>query len=392
MMKIYFWLLLILLHSCNHKQAVSQKKIQCGSERIDDYLALVKDKPVGVVANQTSLVDGTHLVDSLIGLGVEIKKIFAPEHGFRGMADAGEWIKNGMDSITGLPVVSLYGKHKKPAKEDLEDIAWMIFDIQDVGVRCYTYISTLHYVMEACAENGKPLLILDRPNPNGHYVDGPMLDTAYRSFVGMHPVPLVHGMTIGEYAQMINGEKWLKNGVHCDLIVVSCDHYTHDSLYQLPVKPSPNLPNMTAIYLYPTLVLFEGTVMSVGRGTDFPFQVIGHPGMEQFPFRFMPRSIPGVSTNPKHLGKVCYGEDLREQTAAISKIQVPYLIRFWKAFPEKEKFFQSFFDKLAGSDTLRTHIQNGMSDTAIWNSWEKELQAFKKVREKYLLYPDFHKE
>jgi uncharacterized protein YbbC (DUF1343 family) len=291
------------------EQSVAQesKPLVLGAERIDVYLKELKGKRVGLVVNQTSTIMHTHLVDTLKSLGINIKKVFAPEHGFRGDHSAGAVIKNGIDDKTGLPVVSLYGSTKKPSVEMLADIDIMVFDIQDVGVRFYTYISTMHYVMEACAEQGKKVVVLDRPNPNGFYIDGPVLQEAYKSFIGMHPIPLVHGLTVAELAKMINGEKWLKNGVQCSLVVVPCLNYNHQTLYQLPIKPSPNLPNMNSVYLYPYLGLFEGTNVSIGRGTELPFQVVGRPGFKGS-YSFTPKNIPGIADDPKFEGKLCGGE------------------------------------------------------------------------------------
>ena len=291
--------------------SVFSDEVRVGAEDVPSYLPLIQAKKVAIVANATSVVKGTHLVDTLLTLGVEVKRVFAPEHGFRGKADAGEHVNDEVDAATGLPIISLYGKNKKPSKEQLTEIQAVVFDIQDVGVRFYTYLSTLHYVMEACAENDIPLIVLDRPNPNGFYIDGPMMESGFESFVGLHPVPLVYGMTIGEYAQMINGEGWLANGASCDLTVVKCQAYDHEILYELPIPPSPNLPNMSSVYLYPSLALFEGTVVSVGRGTDFPFQVVGHPDFEPGPFRFTPAPNEGAKY-PKLEGVKCKGLDLRE--------------------------------------------------------------------------------
>ena len=373
-------------------KAVSQSNVKAGAERTDAYLPLLKEKRIGIIANQTSLINSTHLVDSLQSLKVNVRKIFSPEHGFRGDADAGEHVKSYKDKKTGIEVVSLYGDMKKPKKEVLDEIDLMIFDIQDVGVRFYTYTSTMHYVMEACAENNVPFLVLDRPNPNGFYVDGPVLDMKYSSFVGMHPVPLVHGMTIGEYAKMINEEGWLKNGVKCNLQVIPCENYTHKTLYHLPVKPSPNLPNMTAIYLYPVLCLFEGTVISVARGTDFPFQAIGHPNLINSKFYFTPVSMPGAK-NPLYKGKKCYGYDYRKNGAEYflqnKKLNLQILIETYKNLKDRVKFFTNFFTKLAGNTTLRKQIEAGVIEADIRKSWEKDLEQFKNIRKKYLLYEDF---
>ena len=370
------------------------KRITVGAERTDQYLPLLEGKRVAVVANQTSVFNDAHLVDVLIAKGVDLKKVFAPEHGFRGVADAGELLQDGKDKKTGKPVISLYGKNKKPTAEQLTDVDVVVFDIQDVGARFYTYISSMHYVMEACAEQGKQFIVLDRPNPNGFYVDGPILEEDEKSFVGMHPVPIVHGMTVGEYAQMINGEEWLKNGAQCELNVISCMGYDHDSSYELPIPPSPNLPNMSAIYLYPTLCLFEGTYLSVGRGTDKQFQIIGAPNLEVGSFRFTPESMQGAK-HPKHEGQECRGFDLGTfgefYMRNTRRIYLFWLLNIYKALNEEEraKLFDPFFDKLAGTTKLREQIQQGKSEEEIIASWADGLAAFKEVRSKYLLYKDF---
>lgn len=371
--------------------AADDKRIVTGAERTAFYLPRLAGKRVAVVTNQTGQVAGVPLVDTLLALKVNVVKVFAPEHGFRGEADAGEHVASGVDRKTGLPVVSLYGKHKKPTAEDLRDVDLLVFDIQDVGVRFYTYMGTLHYVMEACAELGKPLLVFDRPNPNGFYVDGPVLDTAYRSFVGMHPVPLVHGMTIGEYAAMINGEGWLKGGGRCALAVIPCIGYDHAMFYELPVRPSPNLPNMAAVYLYPSLGLFEGTIVSVGRGTDLPFQCIGYPGAGIGSYTFTPRSVPGAK-DPPYKGQQCTGMDLAEYGRFFTRLEpqlhLHWLIGFHQACADRGAFFTPFFDKLAGGTALRTSIQAGQDEEHIRASWKPALDAFKRIRAKYLLYDD----
>ena len=373
--------------------ACAGRPVLPGAYDMERYLPLLEGKRVAVVANQTSRVGEAHLVDTLLARGVKIVRIFSPEHGFRGEAGAGESVRDGVDTRTGLPIVSLYGKHRKPLPEDLADVDVVIFDIQDVGVRFYTYISTLHLVMEACAEQGKEMIVLDRPNPNGFYVDGPVLDTAYRSFVGMDPVPVVHGMTPGEYARMLNGEKWLKKGVQCRLTVIPCRNYTHRSIYELPVRPSPNLPNMRAVYLYPSLCFFEGTIMSVGRGTDFPFEVYGHPEYPDHTFSFTPRSIPGAAPHPKYEGQTCYGVDLRNIPLRFLRdngmLVLDWLLDAYDEMGKKEEFFNAYFDKLAGSDQLRKQILAGKDKYTIRASWKKDLEAFKKIRKKYLLYPNF---
>jgi uncharacterized protein YbbC (DUF1343 family) len=368
---------------------VKAQEIVVGAKQLDRYLPMLKSKRVALVVNQSSLIDGIHLVDELLINGIKIVKIFAPEHGFRGDADAGEHIKNGRDKATKLPIISLYGKHKKPTKKDLKGIDIVVFDIQDVGVRFYTYLSTLHYIMEATAENKIPLIVLDRPNPNGARVDGEVLNFSYKSFVGMHPVPILYGMTIGEYAKMINGEGWLDGNLKANLKVIPLKNYTHSSFYSLPVKPSPNLPNELSIYLYPSLALMEGTVFSVGRGTNMQFQVYGNPLYRKREFSFIPYPQKGAK-HPKHQGRICYGKDLRfENIDLTSGLNLNYLIDAYKNYPNKKKFFLKnlFFDKLAGSDRLRRQIEAGIDAKEIKKSWEKELNDFKEIRAKYLIYP-----
>ena len=392
LIKHSIYILLIALATGNSIYA-QQEKLLVGADQTDQYLPLISHGKVGVVANHSSIIGKTHLVDSLLTLKIKVKKIFCPEHGFRGDGDAGEFIRNYADKKTGLPVISLYGSHKKPTAKDLKGIDVMIFDMQDVGVRCYTYISTMHYVMEACAEQGITLIILDRPNPNGFYVDGPVLDTAYRSFVGLHPVPLVHGMTIGEYAQMINGEKWLRNGIQCSIKVIPCKNYSHDMIYTLPVRPSPNLPNQTAVLLYPSIGFFEGTCISIGRGTDFPFQIFGHPSLPDIGFSFTPVEKVGASKNPPYKNEKCYGYDLREYSVKYFKdnprINLEWLIFAYKMFKDKDKFFNSYFVNLSGTPKLKKQIEQGFDAEMIEESWKKPLDSFKTIRKKYLLYPDF---
>lgn len=385
-----------LLFSQNYKidgKIITAKDIKTGADQTEVYLPLLKNKQIGIVSNQTSLIGKMHLIDSLLSLRINIKKVFCPEHGFRGDSEAGAKIENNIDSKTNLPIISLYGKNKKPGKADLNGLDIVIFDIQDVGVRFYTYISTLHYVMEACAENNIQLIVFDRPNPNGYYVDGPVLDPKFSSFVGMHKVPIVHGMTIGEYAEMINGEKYLSNQLKCNLKVVKVLNYSHKDYYILNVKPSPNLTNMNAVYLYPSLCLFEGTVMSIGRGTFKPFQIIGHPLLENTDYSFTPASIKGMSENPPYKGEICNGYDLSEFSTAIlrseAKLNLFWLIDTYKRLFNKTKFFNDFFDKLAGNDLLRKQIIEGKSEEEIKSSWETDLKVFKDIRKKYLLYPDF---
>jgi uncharacterized protein YbbC (DUF1343 family) len=360
-----------------------------GAYQIELYRPLIEGKSVGIVANQTSMVGQTHLVDNLLGIGINIRVIFAPEHGFRNLADAGERIKGSKDPQTGIPVISLYGNHVKPTPEDLEGLDIILFDIQDVGVRFYTYLSTLHYVMEACAENNVRCIVLDRPNPNGFYIDGNIADTTHRSFVAMHPVPVVHGMTVGEYGQMINGEGWLKNSVKCELTVIRCKNYTHKTFYELPVKPSPNLPNQTSVYLYPSICFFEGTNISLGRGTPFPFQIYGSPLLPDRGFSFIPESVPGA-TNPPLRGVKCYGTDLRnaikDNLVPSPEINLEWVIDAYNYYPDKDKFFTSYFDVLAAGPKLREQIQEGMSEEEIRATWKEGLAAFGKIRAKYLLY------
>lgn len=366
-----------------------QKILQLGCERTEQYLPMLKGKNVALVVNHTTIFSNRrHLADSLLSLGINIKIIFAPEHGFRGDASAGETIQNGIDAKTGVAIASLYGKNKKPSAQQLAGIDVVIFDIQDVGVRYYTYPSTMHYVMEACAEHNKQCLILDRPNPNGHYVAGPVLDKKFASFVGLNPVPIVHGLTSGELAQMLNGEGWLEGGKKCDLSVVACQNYHHQMPYELPVAPSPNLPNRQSILLYPSICLFEGTEISVGRGTDTQFQVLGGPSTSYGSYSFTPQDKPGA-INPMHEGKALYGEDLRQVNALKEKFTLKYVISYYKKAPNKEKFFSSpsFFDKLAGTDRVRKMIMEGKSEKEICKTWETELAQFNQLRKKYLLYP-----
>lgn len=360
-----------------------------GANQINLYKDLIENKSIAIVANQTSIVGKTHLADTLLRMGINISAIFAPEHGFRDLADAGDSIENGKDPETGVRVISLYGSHVKPTVEDLKGIDIVLFDIQDVGVRFYTYISTLHYVLESCAENNVKCIILDRPNPNGFYFDGNIADTAYRSFVGMDPVPVVHGMTVGEYAGMLNGEGWLKNNVKCDLTVIKCKDYTHKTFYELPVKPSPNLPNQTSIYLYPSICFFEGTNVSLGRGTSYPFQVFGSPELPDRGFSFTPESVPGAK-NPPLLGKKCFGTDLRDaiknKIIPSPQINLDWIISAYRDYPDKSKFFLPYFDVLASGPRLREQIQKGISAEEIRISWKDGLKKFAKIREKYLLY------
>lgn len=377
---------------------ISLKAQRPGACQVDKYLSLLQGKRVAVCANQTSLVEQKHLVDTLLSYRINVKKIFCPEHGFRGKAEAGAHIASSTDSRTGLPIISLYGNNKKPQPEQMKDLDVVVFDLQDVGCRFYTYISTLHYVMEAAAENHVQVVVLDRPNPNGYFVDGPVLEPKYRSFVGMHPVPVVYGMTIGEYAQMINGEGWLANGAQCDLTVVPIAFYNHDTRYALPVAPSPNLPTEESIYLYPSLCFFEGTNISIGRGTFTPFEIYGSPTFQEGDYTFTPKPIPGVSENPPCKNQTCKGFQLTEIAKeglrkGDNQLQLDYLLNAYRLYPNKENFFTnaSFFDKLAGTDQLRKQIAAGKTAEEIRQSWKPGLDSFMTVREKYLLYPDFSK-
>lgn len=363
-------------------------KIIVGAERFDAYSKYITGKKIGIVANQTSFLssENQHLVDFLISKEISVSKVYAPEHGFRGTADAGEHIKDGVDSKTGIPIISLYGNNKKPTQKQLENIDIMIFDIQDVGARFYTYISTLHYVMEACAEAGIPVMILDRPNPNGHYIDGPILEKEHKSFVGMHPVPVVHGMTIAEYAQMVNGEKWLEKNLNCDLIIIEMENYNHQKSYSLPIKPSPNLPNDQSINLYPSLCFFEGTPINAGRGTDMQFQIFGSPKLpeQKFSFSYTPQSNEGAK-NPKFKGELCYGKNLQDYPK-LNQINLEWLIETYEAYGKPKDFFTSFFTLLSGTKTLQQQIEKGMTSEEIRNSWKSGLAAYEKIRANYLIY------
>lgn len=368
--------LLLLTFSANAQY------LKLGAEKTNTYLPLIDTKRVAIIGNQTSMINNTHLLDSLLHLKVNVIKVFSPEHGFRGKADAGASIEDERDKETGIPIISLYGKNKKPEKEQLEEVEVLIFDIQDVGARFYTYISTLHYIMEAAAENNIPLIILDRPNPNGHYVDGPIRENKFKSFVGMHPVPIVHGMTIGEYAKMINGENWIPK--KCNLTIIKMENYTHETPYILPVKPSPNLPNTRSINLYPSLCLFEGTNISIGRGTKYPFQHFGAPCLSGN-YNFMPKSSEG-SKFPKHEDQKCFGIDLRSQDIYLEEINLDWLINAYENCSRKEEFFNNFFDKLAGTDKLRMQIIAGKKSREIKEIWKEGLEKFKTIRKKYLIY------
>lgn len=363
-----------------------------GAARFEQYVTSLKNKNVALICNQTSLVGKTFLADTLLSLGVHLTKLFAPEHGLRGTEDAGATIVNSTDVKTGLPVISLYGNHNKPTADDLKDVDVVLFDIQDVGVRFFTYISTMSYAMEACAKSKKDFIVLDRPNPNGFYVDGPVLQKNFTSFVGLHPVPIVYGMTEGEYAQMVNGENWLPDSLTCNLTVVRCSDYTHHSLYKLPVKPSPNLVNMQAVFLYPSTCLFEGCAVSCGRGTDRPFQFIGYPSFPDSLAHFTPKSMPGA-TNPPFVNQLCFGYDLSVFNYGYfesqHRIMLQWLIEFYQKSQSRSTFFTDYFDKLAGNSQLRTDIINGKTEQQIRDAWQPDLTAFKQIRKKYLLYPDF---
>ncbi|MEN9345371.1 MAG: hypothetical protein RLZZ60_840 [Bacteroidota bacterium] len=384
--KVYCFFLCLLFGAF-----MANAQIQTGAERSQLYLPELQNKRIALVVNQTSTIGSTHLVDSLLRLKVNIGVLFAPEHGFRGHASAGTTVQNGVDEKTGLKIISLYGSHKKPTAADLNNIDLIVFDIQDVGVRFYTYISTMHYMMEAGAENHIPVMVLDRPNPNGHYVDGPVLDTLFRSFVGMHPIPLVHGCTVGELAKMINGQGWLKGGKVCDLKVIPCANYTHQTPYVLPIKPSPNLQTQSAIYLYPSLGLFEGTVMSIGQGTNKPYQCFGSPAMDWGNWQFTPVSIPGVAEKPKFQGLPCTGFDLSDygfnKAYSASRINLDWLIMSYQLSKNKPAFFNDFIDKLAGTSKLRQQIIAGQTAESIRNSWQNELKTYNTMRKEYLLYP-----
>lgn len=388
--KILFFLILSIYSFA--QQSAINKALVVGANQTEKYVYKLNNKSIGIVANQTSVIlneDGSysHLIDSLLKLKINIKRVFAPEHGFRGDADAGEYVKNGSDKKTGLPIISLYGKNKKPALNYLKDIDIMIFDIQDVGVRFYTYISTLHYIMEACAEQKIPLIILDRPNPNGDYIDGPVLDMKYKSFVGMHPVPIVHGMTVGEYAKMINGESWLSDELHCDLTVIKVTNYSHSTVYEPPIPPSPNLPNYKSIRLYPSLCLFEGTSISVGRGTDDQFQVYGSPELNPMIYKYQFKPLPNKGAKfPKYQNKLCFGENLKN--SKINKgIQLNFILKAYENSKNKSQFFNDFFIKLSGDNTLINNIKIGFKELDIKKKWSKTIKSYSKMRQFYLLYP-----
>ena len=376
------------------QQNESNQEVVVGAERFGEYMPTIVGQSIGLVVNQTSVIGNTHLVDTLLQKGLSIEKVFAPEHGFRGTADAGEKVKDGIDTATGLPIISLYGNNRKPSPEQLEGISVLIFDIQDVGARFYTYISTLEYVMEACAEQNIPVIVLDRPNPNGHYVDGPVLEPEYQSFVGRQQIPVVHGMTVGEYARFLNGEKLLTDGIQTDLTVISCLNYDHKTHYELPVPPSPNLPNRQSVLLYPSLCFFEGTNLSIGRGTNKQFQIIGAPNYTG-ELEFTPESMPGAKY-PKFENERCKGIDLTdlpaEQLIKDGQLQLQYLMNAYNYFEKNNQDFflpNNFFDKLAGTDQLRRQLEAGYDEFKIRSNWQPGLEQFKTVRKQYLLYPDF---
>ncbi|HEX5170009.1 MAG TPA: DUF1343 domain-containing protein [Cyclobacteriaceae bacterium] len=397
-MKKLFFLPFALLFVCFHcpeknnkygdvgkRLASEAPHVIVGAEQLSLLLPKLNDKRVALVVNNTAVVGKKHLADTLKDLGVNLKKILAPEHGFRGNADAGEHVNDSVDQKLGIPIVSIYGKSRKPSAKQLEDVDIIIFDIQDVGVRFFTYTSTMHYLMEACAENNKKLIILDRPNPNGSYIDGPVLEPEFKSFLGLNPLPLVHGLTVGELAQMINGEGWLEDGKPCALEIIPLRNWKHEDSYSLPIKPSPNLPNDQAIKLYPSLGLFEGVNISVGRGTQMPFQILGHPDFKDMPFQFTPASIEGMSKNPPFQDKVCHGIDLRNVKVE-PKVDLSYLIKLYQAFPDKQKFFNSGFNAHAGNAKLKEQIISGTSEDDIRKTWQSDLEKYKIIRRKYLLY------
>ncbi|MEJ7767648.1 MAG: DUF1343 domain-containing protein [Chitinophagaceae bacterium] len=405
MMNPFLILVMILFNGiyCPSKQpapvSASVAPLITGAEQTEEYLPSLKGKRIGVLGNQTSIIGRSHLVDSLLTLGVKIVKAFGPEHGFRGNASNGASVQDEVDSTTGIPIISLYGAKQKPSKEDMSSIDLMIYDIQDVGCRFYTNINMLATVMEACAENGKELLIFDRPNPNGYFVDGPILDMKLKSGIGKFPIPITHGMTIGEFAQMLNGEGWLANKIKCKIRIIPVSGYRHDMPYVLPVKPSPNLNTQQSVMLYPSLCLFEGTVISQGRGTYFPFAVLGNPLLKNnYKFTFTPKGIPGMSETPLHMNEACYGLDLQNyderKLRSSGKINLQWMMELYKAYPQKEKFFDfsqskqmGNIDKLAGTTSFKEQIRSGMSENDIRKSWEPGLAQYKNMRKKYLLYP-----
>ena len=385
--RLLYLTVLLFFFQCGQSQPKQTSQVITGAEQTIEYLDMIQGKRVALVVNQTSMIGKRHLLDTLIDLNLEIVKVFAPEHGFRGNAPNGTTIHDGRDVATGTPILSLYGKNKKPSQQQLEDVDVVIFDIQDVGARFYTYISTMHYLMEACAEYGVQLIILDRPNPNGYLVDGPILEDGFQSFVGMHCIPVLHGLTVGELAQMIIGENWLESNASLDLKIVTIKNWDHNTPYSLPVPPSPNLPNDQSVALYPSLCLFEGTSISVGRGTEMPFQVYGAPFPQLGAFTFKPVSVPHASKYPVHENELCYGKDLRESKRP-KKLDLRYLLQTYHSYPDSSKFFNDFFDVLAGTASLRTQITNGYTLDQIENSWLPGLTEYKRMRKKYLLYAD----
>ncbi len=397
MQKFFLFLFVFIFTNIN---VIAQKKYNqniqqaedaiVGASRLELYLSDLQNKNVGVIANQTSIFNNTHLIDTLLSKGINIKKIFTPEHGFRGAADEGAAINNSVDEKTQLPIISLYGNNKKPNPEQLKDIDILLFDLQDVGVRFYTYISTMTYVMEAAAENNIPIIVLDRPNPNGFYVDGPVLEKENASFVGLHQVPVVYGLTIGEYALMVNGEFWLKDSLQCDLKVIPLGNYDRNSIYELPIKPSPNLPNWESVYLYPSLCLFEGTIVSVGRGTETPFQLYGHPLMNE-DFTFTPKQAEGRKA-PLLCNQVCHGELLIDYAHNYKQnkkeLKLSWLINAYNQLKDNEKFFNNFLVKLTGTKDFEQQIKAGLSEEEIRKNWEPKLKEYKKIRKRYLIYKD----
>jgi len=385
MLKYLLTILLVVI------SLASVAQIRCGAERTGLYYPHLRHKNIAVVANAASVVGKVNVVDTLLHRGLRVEKIFCPEHGFRFFSDAGQTIKNSVDSATKLPVISLYGKKRKPDPADLKDIDIVVFDLQDIGVRFYTYLSTLSYMMEACSQANIPLMVFDRPNPNGFYIDGPVMDSSLFSFVGLHPVPVVYGMTIGEYAKMINEEGWLKDRIICDLQVIPLENYTHQMQYELPGNPSPNLTDMNAVYLYPSLCLFEGTIISVGRGTRYPFEVYGHPAFKGFSFEFTPQPVRG-SSNPLYNGQLCRGLDLRDfyktHPRLFGRLNLTWLIMAFKTLGSDPHFFTDSFDRLAGTSVLRKQIIEGKNEQEIRQGWQEGLENFKVIRKKYLIYPE----
>ena len=398
-MQKFFSFLIIFIFICidgksqffSTKNIVDAEDAIVGASRLELYLPLLDNKNIAVIANQTSIFNNTHLIDTLLSKNINIKKIFTPEHGFRGTTDEGILINNSIDEKTKLPIISLYGKNKKPSSEQLNDIDILLFDLQDVGTRFYTYISTMTYIMEAAAENNIPIIVLDRPNPNGFYIDGPVLEKENSSFVGLHQVPVVYGLTIGEYAQMVNGEYWLRDSLQCQLTIIPLENYNRNNIYKLPIKPSPNLPNWESVYLYPSLCFFEGTTVSVGRGTESPFQIYGHP-LIQSDYSFTPKQAEGRN-KPLHCNSECFGENLIQYAINYKEnkkqINLSWLINAYEQLKDKESFFNNFFTKLSGTKILQQQIENGLSEEDIRDSWKESLDEYKKIRSKYLLYKDY---